>query len=782
MLSEEHRTLLGHLARAYGMGDAYFDIWGAQHVVSAETQQACLRAMGVVVDTVDDLRRSLAWLHEDYWTTLCDPVLVVQHGRHRQPLRLRLRSEPFHDAAWTIRWSLQSEPGTPVDGSEVGSLQRTGTIGPSCSILETTYVDGVRYIAIGLTPPDDLPDGYYRWTIEVRDRYGHATRTGVCTLIVAPETCYVPRAVTGERRAWGIWLQLYALRSTRNWGIGDFTDLHAVTEWVARELGGGAVGVNPLHALQNQRPYHISPYAPDSRSALNEIYLDVEAVADYASCEAAQQCVRSEAFQSRRAAARARDVVDYDEVGSMKRAVMELLYRQFLSDASDDRRRVFRDYCDAQRAWLDDYATYRALKEVCSPDPAAPIIWRDWPIEYRHPRSPQVEAFRVQHRERIGFFQYVQWQAEEQLAAVVRTTEATGMGVGLYHDLALGSDAYGAEGWVLQDVLVREVDCGCPPDAFSLDGQNWGFPPFHPVALRRAAYGPLIALFRQAMRRGGALRLDHVMWLFRLFWIPKGKKADAGVYVQYPQDEMLAVLALESQRARTLVIGEDLGTVPKWVREVLGRLRAFSYRVWYFERHADGRWKGPQDYPQDSLAVATTHDLPTLLGFWTGDDLAMRVRLGLFSDEAVQKQQQAARDADRRRMSDGLREHGGWTAASTPVAASGQPPDGLVEAVHRFLARTESRLVLASLDDWTGEQAQANVPGTVDEYPNWMRKQQLSVEALVNDDACRRLAAVMVDERGRGSAASPAQSESSRQAHTPAPSPSHTISERPPLL
>lgn len=517
--------------------------------------------------------------------------------------------------------------------------------------------------------------------------------------------------------------------------------------------------MNPLHALKNTRPYHVSPYSPQSRTFLNEIYLDVEAVPEFGRCREARRLLGSEAFRSRLEGFRKSDRVDYEGIHRAKLDVLELLYRQFVSDTAESgtpsgvndsgirRRDAFIDYRRAQGDALEKFAVFLALTEHFADRHPTPVTWRDWPPEYLHPSSAAVEEFRRSHADRVQFYQYVQWQAHEQLTAVKRVTTELGMVIGLYHDFALGSDPSGAEGWRLQDVLVHGADCGAPPDPFALQGQNWGFPPFHPVVLREHAYRPFIALLRQNLGRGGALRLDHVMGLFRLFWIPKGRSAADGAYVEYPYKDLLGILALESQRARTLVIGEDLGTVPEWIRDKLAEVCAFSYRVWYFERQSDGAWKPPDQYPVHSLAVSTTHDLPTLPGFWQGDDLRVRERLDLFPDREARQRAGDEREDDKRRMLEALRACGEFVGNGEGSHAL--TPE-IIDAVHRFLARTSSLMVLASLDDWVGEVAQANVPGTLDEYPNWSRKTAVPIESLAHDERCLRLAELMRQERGRG--------------------------------
>ena len=751
MTSFDEKQELGILARHYGIADHYFDIWGTRHEVSPETMRSILTAMGVNVATREELAHAVSALHARYWRRVCDPVLVLRGQPRRASWSVRLPSSEEEDRQWSIVWGLENEAGV---------LQQRGTLGPGCHVLDTATVEGVRHIRLELMVSDELADGYYELTVRAECKSRRLEAGSL--LVLAPPTCYLPPDFEAGRGTWGLWTQLYSLRSQRNWGIGDFSDLAALIRWAGGPIGAGAIGVNPLHALKNTRPYHISPYSPQSRTFLNEIYLDVEAVPEFGRCREAQRLVESDGFRSRLDGFRKSEWVDYEGIHRAKLDVLELLYRQFVSDTAGTpasggiegsgtrRREAFDDYRRGQGDALEKFAVFLALTEHLAGRHPAPVTWRDWPAEYLHPHSASVEEFRRSHDDRIRFHQYVQWQAHEQLAAAKRVTADLGMVVGLYHDFALGSDPSGAEGWRLQDVLVHGADCGAPPDPFALQGQNWGFPPFHPVALREHAYRPFIALLRQNLPRGGALRLDHVMGLFRLFWIPKGRSAVDGAYVEYPYEDLLGILAMESQRARTIVIGEDLGTVPEWIRDKLAEVCAFSYRVWYFERQSDGTWKSPEQYPVHSLAVSTTHDLPTLPGFWQGDDLHVRERLELFPDREARQRAWDERERDKQRMLEALRAYGEFAGHGEDSGGPHALTPHIMETVHRFLARTSSLMVLASLDDWVGEVSQANVPGTLNEYPNWSRKTAVPIESLPQDVRCLRLAELMRQERGRG--------------------------------
>jgi len=452
--------------------------------------------------------------------------------------------------------------------------------------------------------------------------------------------------------------------------------------------------------------------------------------------------------------------VDYDAIATAKRTMLDLAYRKFLTDAYSGeepnlqpktaRGWLLERFIQAEGTPLELYATFQTLEEERRLIQSKSATWHEWPKQFLTPGQP-VREYAKRHRKRIRFFQYIQWVASEQLNEVRRTAEQQAMPIGLYHDLALGADRNGAEAWVYQSVLALGADCGCPPDALGPEGQNWGLPPINPHALRASGYEMMIQLLRHNFRSGGAIRLDHVMAFCRLFWIPRGRPASEGTYVQYPFEDLLAIVALESVRSKTLVIGEDLGTVPDWVRAQLAKARVLSYRVFFFERDAGGGWKSPGDYPAQSLAVATTHDLPTLTGFWSGEDLQVRAGLGAFPDDAVRRQAWEERQRDKGGILSALKREGllpnGVTEdlATVPAMTS-----DLCRAVHLYLARTPAWLVLANLEDGLSELSQTNLPGTLDSHPNWTRKYAVPVDEILGDERMRELGAVLRSVRPLG--------------------------------
>jgi (1->4)-alpha-D-glucan 1-alpha-D-glucosylmutase len=509
--------------------------------------------------------------------------------------------------------------------------------------------------------------------------------------------CYQP-ALLDKRRVWGFTVQLYGLRSSRNWGIGDFGDLRRLMD-VAADMGAAFVGVSPLHAASGA-----SPYSPSSRHALNPLYIDIAALPEYA----------GEQPDSR---LRESPLVDYDGVRRAKRAALERLFRRLRDRAGFERFRK------AAPRGVRTFALYEALREKHGGG------WQGWPQELHRPAAAAVRAFARKHAKRVDFHLWLQWRAREQLDAVQRQARERGMPIGLYVDLALGSEAGGAEVWADQDAFAPGISMGAPPDEFNPKGQDWGLPPWSPRALAAAGYAPFIELLRANMPEGGALRMDHVMSLMRLWWIPRGlgQKSDAsrGGYVHYPFRDLLALLAAESRARRCLVVGEDLGTVLPEFRRALNDAGVLSYRPVLFEKNADGGYAPPEAYPREALVCVSTHDLPTWKGFQSSHDLALREKLGLSVDPAKEGQ---SREQDRNALLSAL---------------NGEDP-------HAFLARTPAKLMAVQPEDVFELEEQANLPGTVDEHPNWRRKLPVPVEDWAAEPRMSALARTLAPRRGCG--------------------------------
>jgi (1->4)-alpha-D-glucan 1-alpha-D-glucosylmutase len=548
--------------------------------------------------------------------------------------------------------------------------------------------------------------------------------------------CYLPPAMESGR-VWVLATQLYGLRSSRNWGIGDFEDLRALAGIAAR-AGAGGIGVNPLHELHPSNPQASSPYAPSSRLFLNALYVDPSAVPEFDPA-VAPAAAELEAL-------RAAPLVDYERVARVKRHAFEHLYRAFRRDhldAGTARGAAFRRFLEECGEPLELLARYEAMAEHFRARDAGCYGWQQWPAPYRSPGSAAVAGFAAEHRDAIQFYAYVQWLAHEQLAAAAQA--CAGMACGIYRDLAVGVELNGADAWADQRTILAGASLGAPPDPLNALGQNWGLPPLSPHALRELDYEPFARLLRANMRHAGALRIDHVMALQRCFWIPRGASPLDGAYVRYPLEDLLAVVARESARHRCAVVGEDLGTVAAGFRERMREARVLSSRLVYFERDWEtGAFLPPASYPRGAASSVGTHDLPPLGGWWTGDDLAVRARLALYPDERTQREAGEDRWAARFALVDAMLAAGaigGETAERLRADARGSGSRSalgeLTAGVHRFLAQTPSAMAVVQLEDVLAEVDAVNVPGTVNEHPNWCRKRTVPVDGLESDGRLR---------------------------------------------
>jgi 4-alpha-glucanotransferase len=528
----------------------------------------------------------------------------------------------------------------------------------------------------------------------------------------APEATNATRAYQGDgRRLWALMVQLYALRSRRNWGHGDFTDLSQLIA-IAAAHGAAGVGLNPLHALFIDRAEQASPYAPNSRLYLNPLYIDVEAIPDFPGLTAG--------LNGQVAALRDGDFIAYPHVAAAKLHGLKLAYARFRRAASAARRADFESFRADQGEALLRFACFETLRRQYAPAP-----WTEWPQPWRNPDLPDLQMFRNAHEEHCEFHEFVQWVADRQLAACQEAAHRHGMPVGLYIDVAVGLDRHGADAWTNHGAVLENVSIGAPPDEFNPGGQDWGLAPFNPHALPRHDYRQLRELLRAAMRHAGAIRLDHVLGLQRMFMIPLGQPASEGTYVRFPFQHLLRVVTEASNLWRCIVVGEDLGTVPQHFRETLARWGLWSYRVMLFEREHDGRFRPPDAYPVEALASFNTHDLPSFRGWMAGHDLRVKRAIAFDPGES---------DEARARSRDALK---GALAKWTPSFSSDD-----ISAVAAFLAATHSRLVTIALDDILGVLDQVNIPGTVDQHPNWQRKLPVTIEQLAAHDGMRRVAEV----------------------------------------
>ncbi|MFF8671784.1 4-alpha-glucanotransferase [Streptomyces sp. NPDC015242] len=547
---------------------------------------------------------------------------------------------------------------------------------------------------------EHLPPGVHRLTATAPDG-----RTADAHLIVAPE-----RLPAAAGRSYGLLVQLYSLLSRRSWGMGDLGDLAELAGWAGRSLGAGFVQVNPLHAAVPGAPTDPSPYRPSSRRFPDPVHLRIEDVPEAAHVEDPDRlrALLERAARLRETVLHKGALIDRDAVWELKREALELICAVPLGPG---RRAAYCDFLAEQGRALEDHATWCALAEVHGPD------WHRWPTGLRDPRSAETTRARNGLMDRVDFWSRLAWLTDTQLTAAQRAAREAGMPVGIVHDLAVGVHPAGADAWAQQDHFAAGMSVGAPPDAFNARGQDWGLPPWRPDRLADSGYAPFRELLRALFRYAGALRIDHVMGLFRLWWVPQGHPPTEGTYVRYDAEAMLAVLVLEASRAGALVIGEDLGTVEPGVREALRERGVLGTSVLWFERdwEGDGRPLPPESWRADCLATATTHDLPSTAARLTGEHVELRDSLGLLTRPLREERAEAA--ADTAEWLSLLSELGLLHGTGGGSDASSEEAE--IQAVHRFLLRTPARMVGVWLPDGVGDRRPQNLPGTWDQYPNW---------------------------------------------------------------
>lgn len=709
-------TPLRTLCRYHGIATEFADVWGEVQRVSDNSLVGLLAAFDIDASSQSATQRALAKVETNKWSAALPAVCAVQTSEAPWTIKLRVPSSTAE-----LHWHIALEDGLAITGSvrvaQAPTLARTSSSGIELLEIEAEIVAG-------------LPTGYHRFRLE-----GVAGET---LIISAPARCYRPPGAEEGNRVWGPSVQLYSLRSNRNWGIGDFSDLSTFVKDAASQ-GASLVGVNPLHALFPDRPNHASPYSPSSRRAINVLYIDPEAAEGFDTCAAAKRLVASEEFRSRLALLRAKALVDYEGVASAKLEVLSLMFSDFKhwfavaarGELGGIRSR-FNNFVRQGGKALQTHCIFEALQEHAAAQMAAGA---ELTPSYSGPSTPEVEAFAHRQADRVLFYQYLQWLAHLQLQQVIDTCRAMGMAVGLYLDLAVSVDRGGSDAWGAGDLFTMKARVGAPVDAFNPNGQDWGLLPMRPDRLRAEGYRYFIETLRENMHGAGALRIDHVMGLMRLFWIPEGHTARSGSYVHYAVDEMLAIVALESQRNHCMVIGEDLGTVAPEMREAMAQRDLLSYRLMYFERDDTG-FIPPEKYPAGALVAVSTHDLATFNGWWNGEDLRVRLAQGLYPAPDIFEQQLVDRSKERAELLRALKQAGLITHdAMAAFAFCSSPPAELVNAVHGFLAATPCSLLVVQPEDFLGVVDQANMPGTTTEQPNWRRKLPIDLGAAAWDEA-----------------------------------------------
>lgn len=735
---QPHSREFERLMNALGIEASYTHVAGHEVAIPGIARRHLAFALGYSADNEKEVAESLARFDEEQWDRCIPAVLVLREDATNPTCPLVLRSG-FDQATVTV--SVMAEN---------GDRRRLAFAVDALELTEVTRRNGSAWERRLLPLPYLPPPGYHRLEISGPELEAHVP------LIVTPVRAHLPEEWNrggGDGLGWGLAVQLYGLRSQRNRGYGDLTDLSHLAG-ISHLLGAATLGINPLHALFPGQPSRCSPYSPLSRLFLNPLYIDVEAVPEFATCVEARELAATAGSRDRLAKARAAAMIDPAAIAALKEPVLAALWAHFRDSVlaqNGDRAAAFRRFVAEGGERLEDFGRFLAMSEVLGT--SAQGNWRSWPAAYHDPRADEVARFADGHRDRVDFHLYLQWLAEEQLAGAAGV--ATAMPLGLYRDMAVGFDRDGFDAWVFANTVPEEIAVGCPPDIRNPLGQNWGVCAFAPRLLKEAAYAPWIELLRANMRHAGMLRIDHAFQLARLFWIPLGRPATEGGYLRYPMDDLIGILALESRRNRCVVVAEDLGTFPEGFRTKMAEAGGLSFRLLHRERTPDRDYLAPETYPRQAVVVAGTHDHATLSGFWSGRDVEVRTALNLYPNAHAAAEAKSQRPDDRRRLLDALARQSGFDG---PIEdTDGKPSPELVLAVHRYLAATPSCLVLVQIEDLLGQPDQMNVPGTVDEYPNWLRRGLVDIEDLALDQRIQALAALLRDagrsapsENGKG--------------------------------
>ncbi len=716
---------LHQLAKAYGIYTEYADAFGTQAVPPNETLVKILQVFGVDTANTPALQASLQAKTLQGYQTVVPPSYVVSVTDELTGEQIGVPIHlPVAQASHVFRWQVQLEGGhTTLEGD----YQFTDA--------EVTYTDeatGVTYGKYWLHLSEKLPFGYHTLVLhgsQQGDRWQGA-------FIYTPNQCYLPKAMAPR---WGVAVQLYAQQSASNMGVGNLTDLAAICQWAGGQ-GASMVGVNPLHSLFPSRPGHHSPYSPASRLFGNVLYIDPQSTPEWVRSREADKAMAQ--YAEIIAKCRRADAVDYVTLTPVLMAIFNGLFSTFVAkelNRETPRAAEFEAFCEEQGEALLRYATFMAISEAQDRDAGHTVCWWDWPTSLQQAENPAVETFAREHYDRVTFYQYLQFVLHQQLATVQAATDKAGMAIGLYGDLAVGSDVSGADVWQNPSLYARNVRVGCPPDDCNRLGQDWGLPPIKPDVLQQQGYQPWAALLAANMQHMGAIRIDHAMAMLRLFWIPEGMNGTQGTYVSYPYYDMLGVLALESHRNQCVVIGEDLGTVPPEIFESFPRWNVHSYRLLYFQRQQNGQFIPPNQYPPMAMATLSTHDLATLPGFWESSDIAVRDSLGLYPTPEVHASIANARPEEKQALVTALHQQGLWPTATVPDAWTIE----LTEAAYRYLASTPCHLVMCQMEDLVGQVPQVNLPGTVNEHPNWQRKITVPIEGWLTHASIQQVCQAM---------------------------------------
>ncbi|MBB1024570.1 4-alpha-glucanotransferase [Dietzia sp. DQ12-76] len=706
---------LVELAERCGVATSYEDARGIRREIPARTLRAVLAAMGIPVGEDDDegggsVSAALEEVRLRPWRRVLPPTIVTRQGS---------------GALCAVHVPRGTSVGLSVHLED--SSDPLDLVLPAAA-EESRSVDGTPVDRFDLELPDALPLGWHRLVAVVTDSFDGTgpsagePRVVEAALVVSPRSIPVPPDL-GRRRGVGLAAQLYQVRSDTSWGVGDLSDLADLADWAGRDLGADFVLVNPMHAGEPLPPVEPSPYLPTTRRFASPLYLRPELIPEYASLPPEEMQVVDDLAAGQRQR-NTEDTIDRDSSWGSK---LEALRVVFAAPLTEDRARAFDDFADEQEPGLFRFATWCALASEWGPD------WSRWPAALKDPDSDDVARFATDHAREVRFHQWLQWQVAQQRAGAQRAALSAGMRLGILHDLAVGVHPTGADAWALRRSLARGVTVGAPPDVYNQLGQDWSQPPLRPDALAEEGYRPFRDIVRAALRDSGGIRIDHILGLFRLWWIPSGLPPTEGTYVNYDHEAMIGVLALEASRAGAVIVGEDLGTVAPGVREELSERGVLGTSVMWFEQQ-DSQPVPPEDYRRLCMASVTTHDLPPTAGYVDLVHVDVREELGQLTGDVEQERADAASEI------------GSYTeAVRRRDLLEGASTEDLVVALHAFLAAAPSLLYAVSVADLVGDRRPVNMPGTSEEYPNWRvplsdaRGDVVALEGLRGSDLAKRV-------------------------------------------
>lgn len=689
-----------------------------EYEVGGETIKFFAKMLGYNADNDKAVEDTLKQIDEGRWNRVLDSIYVVENDKVEFDVVV-----PSSQASEYLTVELR-----PEDCED--PLPVSYQVISSCS---EKYINSTPYTRLVIRIDTPLAYGYYSLSLKIKNK------TYKSVLAISPKCCY--EAPSLDKKLWGFAVQLYSVKSARNWGVGDFTDLCTLVK-IAAHVGASAIGLNPLNVLMHNFPEEASPYNSISRLFLNPIYIDVEAVPEFMPEDKDEAA--AELADLRNA-----ELIQYTRVYNLKSKYLERCYERFKASKNKDRKTAYARFCKEQGEELDKLAIFQTLyDEHCQTVWGG---WRAWPEQYRDPSSPAVKEYARQNKDRIDFFKYLQFEADRQFNTAQNLVSDLGLGIGFYRDLAVGVGQDSAELWSNPQLFLAEAGAGAPPDAFFPEGQQWGLGAFEPRKLKEECYRPFIRILRANMKNAGALRIDHVMSLMRLYIIPFN--GVPGTYLHYNFMDMINIVALESHLNKCTIVGESIGNVPDGFLDTLRERNIHPLSVLWSERYDSG-WGdfiSPSGYPRSAFVSLGTHDMPPLRMWWFGYDIELSYSLGLIASEGERTEAYHKRELDRWKLLFALDSNGVWPEdnlrKNNYIFGEGYP-EGIEEAVHRFISRTPCSVFLAQFEDILHVEKRQNLPGTDrDKHPNWRRKLPVNLEAIEGDIAYIRNVAAIRTER-----------------------------------